>query len=601
MSRNQTQVKIKGGRRRDKEVPPEGDHHYEDVMNLLPSRKIKRKSSMHNESYSDTDSDESVEAQTEQEKRKERRKNAEKLFNQYKKFKNFNIPEVYQAMGVSAQNSDKRYILANSSDWRFMWGKALNIVGKKKYTGLVESVSSIKISDVSRNKEDEMDHETLPPLVPQSRREKLTDSPLLNQKQRSLSADHAVNDYSEDDEISIASSVDSTASNKIMRERSRLRKMKSMELKAQENIERKELMERLTSGPDHAVLSMPPPSYSQSSLLSRKYGATSNKYHDETVALRRIGKALEGFSRQERRDLIERGNVELLELTNMRTRIQMFLNISISAHEAEALFKKFDPNKMGSVNIADIYGNAMSSVKRKKPKMGGSMTLSAKSTRSRKSSRDSTNSDWGSTDTYGGTSRGGGYDQTRDIVVSTALDEKVDSVGQLDGNIRCTVLMNRKRPQQETSNDHGDAEEVAEDNSVDLSKTMRADVHDNSGEIEEDEHAFDEFIETLTPDLGMSSTMNVREFNTLEESDSVSNIVLCSIDEDIQEEDEEEEQDIKESFEGLTPVKHDIGEGEHVVGAGDTGEVSVTEGNYNDDSFEECTSTGGLDDQVAVT
>ena len=50
----------------------------------------------------------------------------------------------------------------------------------------------------------------------------------------------------------------------------------------------------------------------------------------------------------------QRGNVELLELTNLRTRLQMFLDISISARETEALFKKFDPNQMGSVNIGQF-------------------------------------------------------------------------------------------------------------------------------------------------------------------------------------------------------------------------------------------------------
>jgi hypothetical protein len=38
-------------------------------------------------------------------------------------------------------------------------------------------------------------------------------------------------------------------------------------------------------------------------------------------------------------------------MTNLRTRLQMFLNISVSARETEVLFKKFDPNNMGSVNI----------------------------------------------------------------------------------------------------------------------------------------------------------------------------------------------------------------------------------------------------------
>jgi hypothetical protein len=87
--------------------------------------------------------------------------------------------------------------------------------------------------------------------------------------------------------------------------------------------------------------------------------------------------------------------------------------------------------------------------------------------------------------------------------------------------------------------------------------------------------------------------MNVREFNSLEESDSVSNIFLCSIDEDIQEGDEDDGDDSQQCLvkEGMDMSSNNVCTDGSVTGAG-------VDMNYGDDSFEECSVTDIVDENA---
>lgn len=47
-----------------------------------------------------------------------------------------------------------------------------------------------------------------------------------------------------------------------------------------------------------------------------------------------------------------------MEPTALRTRLQMFLFVEVTPREVHCLFKKFDPNNIGSVNMGkknEIY------------------------------------------------------------------------------------------------------------------------------------------------------------------------------------------------------------------------------------------------------
>ena len=134
-------------------------------------------------------------------------------------------------------------------------------------------------------------------------------------------------------------------------------------------------------------------------------------------------------------------------------------------------------------------------------------------------------------------------EQSPDIVINTVLEEKLNAMGGLDGNISCSVELRKPHERVE------DADEVEEDESLnklsktapcppknrhmDFNKTIATDIHDF------DFDKFDEFADSLTPDHGMGCTQNVREFNTLAESDSVNNVILCRIEEDEEEEEQE--------------------------------------------------------------
>jgi hypothetical protein len=51
--------------------------------------------------------------------------------------------------------------------------------------------------------------------------------------------------------------------------------------------------------------------------------------------------------------VVQRGLVELMEPTALRTRLLMFLHVSVTPREVHLIFKKFDPNNIGSVNIGE--------------------------------------------------------------------------------------------------------------------------------------------------------------------------------------------------------------------------------------------------------
>jgi hypothetical protein len=173
----------------------------------------------------------------------------------------------------------------------------------------------------------------------------------------------------------------------------------------------------------------------------------------------------------------------------------------------------------------------------------------------------------------------------RDIVVSSALEERVNPVGELDGSIRCSVQINqsrvvteaeteteRRRRQQQCQQQRfpsdNSAEEVAEEveeeveeeekavigrlhisppssppsspsghsphRMLDFTQTVQIDMNEVNEYFK-----MDECVDPPTPDHGMGSTQSVREYNTLAESDSVNEIFLCSIEEEIPEEEEE--------------------------------------------------------------
>jgi hypothetical protein len=259
------------------------------------------------------------------------------------------------------------------------------------------------------------------------------------------------------------------------------------------------------------------------------------------------------------------------------------------------------------VIVADVYGNAMSiTKKRKKFKLGGSSMLLTKGGRSGTGRRSRIGSGASSTGdkelessnsdidihTKSSNNRQSFRDGSRDVVITTALDEKIDPVGQLDGNIRCKVLLTKHHEMDDKA-----AEEVEDDivfpgggdSTIDLSQTVRSDIH-NEGSVSDD---FEGFFDQSVPELGMSSTMNVREFNSLEESDSVSNIFLCSIDEDIQEGDEDDGDDSQQCLvkEGMDMSSNNVCTDGSVTGAG-------VDMNYGDDSFEECSVTDIVDENA---
>ena len=274
------------------------DQHYNDVLSLEPTRvKVTRAVSLKDDMYSDTDSDKSDE-ETLFDKKKAKKQNIEKLFQQYEKYKQFNIPDMYQVMGEAGHKMDKHYILAHSNNWRSTYSVALSILGKKQYTGLLEIQKPLSTPSgrVRSSSTPTGGTDFLPPLTTsQSRHSELHNSPLVRNKIRSLSTDSpSVNDGSDDD-ISISSSVDTTARN-YLNEQSRSKKLQAKELKKLRATERKEFLTKF-SCPIEPIIS--------GTSLPKKYGATTNKINEATAALRRIGKALESFSKDERRQLIE--------------------------------------------------------------------------------------------------------------------------------------------------------------------------------------------------------------------------------------------------------------------------------------------------------
>lgn len=285
----------------------DGKQYYEGILSLQPSRYARN--SLRSDLYSSTESDES-DVETEEDRRQAEKKAADKIAKQYQHYKLFNVHDIIRVMAESGHKTDKSYVLAHSKNWRTMWGTALNILGKKKkYANFTPQLTSTsRISTPIAVHTGSTYTTSLPHIDPHSRQSNLTNSPLISHKQRFKSVEEtpSANDHrSDDEETSITSSTDTTGSYAI---RSRARKVQAQERKQQEKIERTEYLRKVASSSDSlslAGVNLGAPSMSQDVLSTKKYGATSGKTCEVTATLRRIGRALEGFSRQERQIMTE--------------------------------------------------------------------------------------------------------------------------------------------------------------------------------------------------------------------------------------------------------------------------------------------------------
>mgnify|MGYP003385227362 CR=1 FL=1 len=318
--------------------------------------------------------------------------------------------------------------------------------------------------------------------------------------------------------------------------------------------------------------------------------------------------------------------------------------------------------------IADLYGNAMSITAGRKKKnassVGGSSGTSTRRSRQSRSREERV------IETETVTERKREQQQRnlprREVVVNTELcDEKLNSVGELGGSIRCSVKVevghtkyNQHRSCDDSHEsipdyvdmerrDESAAEEVAEEDelhedshrnnhdndthqhhqhrhehkhtqqgtattpssakkikrSMDFTQTVKTDIHEEEDVdyLNETFDRFDELVDPSTPDHGMGATQNVRDFNTLAESDSVNEIFLCSIDEDIQEEESKSRVDEEEGEgESCLQLDHSIEECCDVlstlntIGSAEEGgedEEEASHKDYGNDSFEDGTTS----------
>lgn len=421
--------------------------------------------------YSDTDSDQE---ENERFRRAEEERMAKKCY------QGFNLESIFRCMQESGHKVDKHYELGENGNWRLMWDSSLHILGKHQYHIVPKNVSNAKIkksNSKSKISKDGSASTTLPAIDDRS----TATSSLAASTKRMETLNEKTRRANE------------------RREKAREAKQREIEMK---NKHKEEIWERFHLPPTSSIKGV------------TKYGALSNNHCEVSLVLRKIGKGLRSISPWDRKELVSRGTIDLLNPTSLRTRLDMFLNVSITPNEVSLIFKKFDPNDTGTVNMADLYGNAMGTLKKRKKKMKQQTNLLSPSSRTLSTT----------------------HSPNRSFVVNNKLNQKINPLGQLDGDVHCSVSIDPSVPDKSCSEsdchmNDGESEYNDMSNKDYTSELMRHDKQ-NANEYT---RIFDCFPEPPTPEHGMGTTQNVSQFNTLAESDSCNDTLLCCINEEITE------------------------------------------------------------------